>query len=79
MSFFKTFCREGEVTIVCEETGLKAQLNYYEEGWYCVNTVNGFISKLDDANKKLYTFYGPLAQTINLTNVETSKVEVIQF
>jgi len=66
---------EGEVTIICQETGLKAQLNYYEEGWYCVNTVNGFISNVEDSNKKLYTFYGPLANTINLTNVATNKVE----
>jgi len=66
---------EGQLEIVCEKSGLKANFNYYEEGWYCINTVNGSISRVDDSNKKLYTFYGPLAQTVNVTNCQTNKIE----
>jgi len=34
---------EGDVVFSCKQTGLRATLNYKEEGWYCTNVFNGTV------------------------------------
>jgi len=67
---------EGEVTILCAKTGYKAVLNYFEDGWWCINSVTGYITKID-SDSRLYTLQGPLDGVINLTNCQTTQAEVL--
>lgn len=67
---------EGTVTITCEASGYQATLNYFEEGWYCINTASGYITTIKEPNNKLYTIVGSLSDVVTLTNTKTNKAEV---
>jgi len=66
---------EGDVKIRCEKTGLVANLTYFEDGWWCVNTVTGFIAKESSPDVKLFTVRGPINGLVNITNSKTNAVE----
>jgi len=68
---------DGEVSIVCPETGYKAIFSYSEEGWYCTNVVNGIIVKGDSVDQPLYTFYGPCGGKVDITDCKTNQVETL--
>jgi len=69
---------DGEVSITCQKTGYKATFTYKEEGWYePINVIRGVIAKLDNPEKVLYTFGGPLSGTINITNQETNQTDML--
>jgi len=68
---------EGELSLICQKTGYKAVLNFFEDGWWCINSVTGYIVKLDNPDKRLFTFQGVLGETITLTNTQTSTPEVL--
>jgi len=58
---------EGEIQIICKKTGYKAVLTYAEEGWWCINTVNGYIAKMEgNTETKLFTITGPLGENITI-------------
>eukprot|EP01119_Soliformovum_irregulare_P023366 TRINITY_DN814_c0_g1_i1.p1 TRINITY_DN814_c0_g1~~TRINITY_DN814_c0_g1_i1.p1 ORF type:complete len:394 (+),score=100.97 TRINITY_DN814_c0_g1_i1:121-1302(+) len=65
---------DGEVTITCEASGLSAQLNYKEEGWYCTNTIDGTIMK---DGLPIMSINGVVGETINLTDLTTKQTSVL--
>ena len=73
----KRIAWEGEVVICCKKSGYQATLFYKEEGWYCVNVVNGVITKLENPGQPLYTLYGALGTKVQLTDCRTNGVEVL--
>jgi hypothetical protein len=66
---------EGEVVIICEKSGYKAVLNYYENGWWCVNSVIGYVTKIESPETKLFTIEGPLNQEVTIKNENTNEIE----
>jgi len=51
--------------------------DFKEEGWYCINVVNGAIVKIDKPNEPLYTFSGALGDKVMLTDCKTNEQRVL--
>jgi len=67
---------DGVTTIVCKKTGYHAKFTFKEEGYYCVNTVNGSIFN-EGSSDPLFTFSGSVEEKITLKNLKTSETQEI--
>jgi len=72
----KRIAWEGVTVIRCEQTGLQCSLTLKEEGWYCVNTINGVVSTISNPNTPIKVISGNLGEVINITDPSTGQTQV---
>jgi hypothetical protein len=65
----KRIAWEGEISLECPASKLKSKIIYKEEGWSCINVVNGGIT-CSVTEKNLYNFGGVIGGEINITSTD---------